>query len=734
MSVGNLEYALEYIKRDWKIFPLFYMMKGGRCSCHKANCKRAGKHPTTRNGLQDASSDEGVVKQWWTENPWANIGLATGHDGVMVVDIDVSAGKVGAASLKALESVHSNLPCTLCVKTGSGGLHYYFISDLDIKNSQDVVGKHIDVRGHGGYVILPPSNHASGGRYEWATPIDSVVADMPGWLELLAKTKTPEIDISGDAPDANLQEQVKKASEAKLTAEQLIKLLDFIPADCDRDTWWQIGAALKKELGDERGWKVWNDWSSKAADKYDSKAAATHWASFVDKGITGGTIFHHAKDHGFRGFDTEAADTPEVVGQWLYAVSIKRFVDRTRLMELDAEQFNALYAPRFTRGKPADHVLKNDNFRRVDGVTYWPEKEEFVMEVGASKLNYWRPSGLVGAVGDVGPFLRHVEYLYPDPVEAGILLDYLAFQIQHPGEKVHWAILLQGVQGNGKSYFASVMRLVLGPHNVKMVHNDQLHETFTGWQRNTQLIIVEEMMARARLELMNKLKPMITEPWCTIREMYRPPYEQVNRFNFMFFSNHKDSIIIDNTDRRYCILRSDAPAHLDGDAYYGPLFDWTRRSGAELLGWFKERSLSAFQPKAHAPMTEGKRALMEQSLLPLDAFIKECVGAVEYPFQWDLVTPGVLVKPLADFMLRANPKDIGNAFARLGYLNLAGEDGVRMWAVRNFEVYSGMSAGQLRQVWLTQVNGTPMEPGAGIVDALLADGRGKNALKNFEAM
>ena len=153
-------------------------------------------------------------------------------------------------------------------------------------------------------------------------------------------------------------------------------------------------------------------------------------------------------------------------------------------------------------GNPSSHVLKNANFRKVEGVTYWPEQPLFVREInGQECLNYWRPSKVKPVKGDVQPFLDHVKYLYPDGDEANILLDYLAFQVQHPGEKVHWAILLEGDQGNGKSYFALVMQLVLGAHNVKMVHPDSLHETFTQWQRNTQLIVIEEMMAKARLEL-----------------------------------------------------------------------------------------------------------------------------------------------------------------------------------------------------------------------------------------
>jgi hypothetical protein len=340
--------------------------------------------------------------------------------------------------------------------------------------------------------------------------------------------------------------------------------------------------------------------------------------------------------------------------------------------------------------------------------------------------------------------------MYPNPVEAKILLQYLAFQVQHPGEKVHWAVLLEGDQGNGKSYFATVMRTVLGAHNVRMVPNEELHETFTGWQRNTQLVVVEEMMAKGRLELMNKLKPMITEPWCTIREMYRPPYEQPNRFNFLFFSNHKDSLILDSTDRRYCILKTDAKPHTSGSTgYYAPLFEWTRMNGPALLHYLMNVDLSDFHAKAHAPMTEGKRALVLQSMLPLDSFIHEHVEACEYPFAWDLHSASMLVEPLSKMNLRANPKEIGNAFSRLGYTNLGrinysregsgtasgnGTDKIYLWAVRNAEMYKAMTAHQIRSAWLAQIADGPKPASEETMDHLARQMSGGNPLKKTEPM
>jgi hypothetical protein len=283
---------------------------------------------------------------------------------------------------------------------------------------------------------------------------------------------------------------------------------------------------------------------------------------------------------------------------------------------------------------------------------------------------------------------------------------YLAYQVQHPGEKVHWALLLEGDQGNGKSYFGTVMRLVLGPHNVRMANSEMLHGAFTGYLRNTQLIVVEEMMARGRLEVMNTLKPLITEEYCIIREMYKPHYEQPNRMNFLFFSNHKDSLILDSTDRRYCILKTLAPPHPERNKYYGPLFAWTRQNAAALAWHLEKVDLSDFSAHGHAPMTEGKRALIRQSLPELDSLIDEKVEAGEWPFRQDLVIPSEMVKPLEDFNLRVTSKAVGNAFHRLKYLQL--DDRFRpdskrqdlkmpLWAVRNFGNYKDLTTYQLRQ-------------------------------------
>jgi len=99
-----------------------------------------------------------------------------------VIDIDPRHG--GIESMQQLVREHGPLPAGPRVRTGSGGWHLLFADPgRSIRNSVNQVGPGIDVRAYGGYVIAPPSLHATGDRYAW-TRIGQP-SEMPAWLERL---------------------------------------------------------------------------------------------------------------------------------------------------------------------------------------------------------------------------------------------------------------------------------------------------------------------------------------------------------------------------------------------------------------------------------------------------------------------------------------------------------------------------------------------------------------------
>ena len=174
-----LEAALDYAGKGWRVFPLHNPTSEG-CSCQKPDCTSSGKHPRISNGSTGASSDVAKIHRWWARWPDANIGVVTGpRSGIFVLDVD---GAAGQASLRAL----GQLPATLRSDTGRTGelgerrgFHLYFTmpARLNLRNSTGLLGQGLDIRAAGGYVVAPPSLHASGHRYEWANV--AAIADAP---------------------------------------------------------------------------------------------------------------------------------------------------------------------------------------------------------------------------------------------------------------------------------------------------------------------------------------------------------------------------------------------------------------------------------------------------------------------------------------------------------------------------------------------------------------------------
>ena len=143
-----------------------------------------GKKPLVKAWQKTATSDIPQLQTWAQMYPGCNWGLATGAaSGLVVIDVD---GVEGRESLAELERQGMTLPATLTVTTGraDGGEHRYYRppSGVDVHNDQSArIGPHIDVRGTGGFVVCPPSIHASGKHYCF---IDStaLVAELPAWV------------------------------------------------------------------------------------------------------------------------------------------------------------------------------------------------------------------------------------------------------------------------------------------------------------------------------------------------------------------------------------------------------------------------------------------------------------------------------------------------------------------------------------------------------------------------
>ncbi|MFJ2651159.1 bifunctional DNA primase/polymerase [Streptomyces sp. NPDC087420] len=182
-----LSAALDAAERGWHVFPLRAGDK--RPALHgEERCTRTGDCADGhRKWEQRATTDPGRIWYCWDYWP-ANIGIATGPSGLVVVDLDMlkpnsSAGTpCGVTTFKALcERAGQAVPTTYRTRTASGGHHLYFTAPNGprLTNTVGKLGELIDTRAWGGYVVAAGSA-TSTGSYTVADP--APVAPLPEWL------------------------------------------------------------------------------------------------------------------------------------------------------------------------------------------------------------------------------------------------------------------------------------------------------------------------------------------------------------------------------------------------------------------------------------------------------------------------------------------------------------------------------------------------------------------------
>jgi hypothetical protein len=158
--------------------------------CRLLPVQAGGKTPLVKEWQRIATSDLDQLEAWAGEFLGCNWGMATGPgSGVFALDVD---GEPGRAALLAYDRQGQRIPDTLSVSTGTGS-HVYFLwpGGQPIRNSAGKLARGLDIRGDGGYVVIPPSIHHNGIQYAYHDP-DEQIADAPEWLlELIGQPAKP---------------------------------------------------------------------------------------------------------------------------------------------------------------------------------------------------------------------------------------------------------------------------------------------------------------------------------------------------------------------------------------------------------------------------------------------------------------------------------------------------------------------------------------------------------------
>lgn len=195
-SPSMLEGALWWASHGMPVLPCFEIVDG-KCACRKDDCSSPGKHPRAQHWQIVATTEQRQILEWWGRWPNASVAVCTGRelaDGGYLTVLDEDPRNDGDATLSALESHYGSLPETPRLITGSRGHHFLFRTKQPLKSRAGEVGAGLDVKSDRGYIVVWPSLHTSGNRYERdaGADLDEVpIAWAPQWLVTLASKPEP---------------------------------------------------------------------------------------------------------------------------------------------------------------------------------------------------------------------------------------------------------------------------------------------------------------------------------------------------------------------------------------------------------------------------------------------------------------------------------------------------------------------------------------------------------------
>jgi hypothetical protein len=462
------------------------------------------------------------------------------------------------------------------------------------------------------------------------------------------------------------------------------------PNELDRQEWLSISAAFKQAgwtLADENTllgiWQAWcaqysrNDAPENIKLWYSVRETEVGWDTFKRRTAINAYLMHH----GIQNVPPLPAVRPAValpadpaqpweqpaqeikreeLGELLNADECKvwfkdcYFIARTGEIfspagrYMNSSQFNGLYGGKHfiitTGGKATDEAWKaalrstSWTIPKVDHIRFLPTEKPFAIikdRMGRKGLNTYIPIEYDATPGDVTPFLDHFKRILPNDIDRNIWLSYMAHCVKFPGYKIPWAPLLQSAEGIGKTMFFKIMQHALGEMYVYTPNAQELVSSgskFNAWMRGKLCIMVNEIKVDERRELIEILKPMITDEKVEVQAKGQDQEMEDNPANWMFFSNFKDAIPISKNGRRYAISFSVLQTADDilragmDDAYFIRLWDWLDGGGYQALThWLLNYPIEKGSLPKRAPETSSRDEALRISRSPMQVVAEESI-------------------------------------------------------------------------------------------------------------
>jgi len=329
-------------------------------------------------------------------------------------------------------------------------------------------------------------------------------------------------------------------------------------------------------------------------------------------------------------------NSPEWLRDWYYVTDRDLFYRYDTDQWLSSKGFNAKYTrlcPRDDEGKrmAADYfALEVFPIKVVTRGVYLPMAGKTFTWPGITCVNTYRPSTVpkeaetLTSAGRkaVSAVQSHILAMCGDRQWlADHLIDFLAHNVQFPSLKIRHAPVIQGIEGDGKSLIGTLLAHVMGEANVRVIAPEVISKSdFNGWSEGACVGVLEELRLQGtnRFDVLNSVKPCITNDTISIHRKRMDPYQCPNTMNYIAFTNHKDALPLNDTDRRWLVIfvpwrdmkEFAEIVQCEPEDYFEHLHNCIFNHADSLRRWLLDRDLSGFKRNKPAPMTDEKTLMV----------------------------------------------------------------------------------------------------------------------------
>lgn len=693
VNVANelLKAALDYAAKGLPVFP----------------CKADNKRPHTAHGFKDASTDAEQIRSWWTRWPDAMIAIPAGErTKFWVLDVD---------DPEAFEAVYSP-PETRRFDTGKG-YHLYFKFDpaKPIHNAQADKKQNwpfpalpgAETRGEGGYVIVPPSVHPTGRRYEWREGFSTIEAPKE-LLRLMQRNSAPKLPAT--PVSAPRKRAIGNGSAYGLAALEAECAAIMQAGDGEQEGTFSLAALKIGQLvaGGEIEETYAREALIEAAESMASHNPRDPW--------TRSQILKKVDDRMAAG-KAEPRNAPPVSGVTIDSfrayMPTHSYIFAPSGEMWPATSVNSRLAPVPLTNRNGEPTLDKDGNTRTQKANAWLDENRAVEQMtwapglpqvienrlvsdggwiersGCNVFNLYRPPlPIDGGPTKAQPWLDHVRRVYPE--NSSHIIRWLAHRVQRPQEKINHALVLGGSQGIGKDTILEGVKAAIGPWNFAEVSPQHMLGRFNGFVKSVILRVSEarDLGDVDRFAFYDHMKTYTAAPPDVLRvdEKHLREYSVFNVCGVIITTNHKtDGIYLPADDRRHYVAWSPVGREAFEDSYWSELWGWYETGGlGHVAAYLRDLDLSDFNPKAPPPKTAAFWDIVNANATPEDAELADALDTLGRPAATTIAA--IAAAAAEDFRLylsdRRNSRRIPHRLEEAGYVavrNSAAKDG--LWKV-----------------------------------------------------